>query len=182
MAWSHLRLGLVPSWCGARRTIWNCWKPWGIPSTPRAAAPATSSVAREGPKIFGLAKMLEFRQIKLFCFGNRLLKHKMAICSENLGVHGPLGPTLAMPMPATLLRGKAGVKMNDDVFLQKRAMKKGRRRAAHRSIADAKTTINATNPSNTAHTAAACCLRNAWFDYDIARIRFLSGCHAESQA
>jgi len=31
----------------------------------------------EGPKKFGGAKMLDFRQITLFCFGNRLLKHKM---------------------------------------------------------------------------------------------------------
>jgi len=36
--------------------------------------------------------MLDFRQITLFCFGYRLLKHKMTICSEYLGGHGPLGP------------------------------------------------------------------------------------------
>jgi len=33
--------------------------------------------------------MLDFRQITPFCFGYRLLKHTMAICSENLGWHGP---------------------------------------------------------------------------------------------
>jgi len=32
----------------------------------------------ERPKKFRGAKMLNFRQITLFCFGNRLFKHKMA--------------------------------------------------------------------------------------------------------
>jgi len=41
--------------------------------------------------------MLDFRQITLFCFGYQLLKHKMTICSENVGGHGPLDP-LATPM------------------------------------------------------------------------------------
>ena len=36
-----------------------------------------------GQKNFG-EKMLHFRQMTLFCFGHRLLKHKMTTCSENL--------------------------------------------------------------------------------------------------
>jgi len=38
--------------------------------------------------------MLHFRQITQFCFRYQLLKlkHKMSICSEHLGVGGPLGP------------------------------------------------------------------------------------------
>jgi len=39
----------------------------------------------EGAKKFGGAKMLDFRQITLFCFGYRLFKHKMIICFENFG-------------------------------------------------------------------------------------------------
>jgi len=34
--------------------------------------------------------MLDFMQITLFCFGYCLLKHKMTVCSENLG--GPWPP------------------------------------------------------------------------------------------
>jgi len=30
VAWWHLWLCLVPSWCGFSRTVWNCWKPWRI--------------------------------------------------------------------------------------------------------------------------------------------------------
>jgi len=29
---------LVPSLCGARRIIWDCWKPWGISNLPRNIA------------------------------------------------------------------------------------------------------------------------------------------------
>ena len=36
-----LRPWLVPSCCGASGTIWDCWKPWGISSPHKAAAPAT---------------------------------------------------------------------------------------------------------------------------------------------
>jgi len=39
--WSHLQPRLVPSWRGASRIIWNCWKPRGISSPARAAALAT---------------------------------------------------------------------------------------------------------------------------------------------
>ena len=39
--WLHLRSCLVPSWCGASRTIWDfCW-PWGISGPLRAAVWAT---------------------------------------------------------------------------------------------------------------------------------------------
>ena len=31
VTWLHLRPCLVPSWCGASRTIWNCFWSWGIP-------------------------------------------------------------------------------------------------------------------------------------------------------
>jgi len=37
----HLRPCLVSSWCGASRTVRNCWKPWSTSSPPRSAAPAT---------------------------------------------------------------------------------------------------------------------------------------------
>jgi len=43
VVWLHLRLSLVPSWYGASRTIWNCWKWWGISSLHRAAAVPRSS-------------------------------------------------------------------------------------------------------------------------------------------
>jgi len=33
--WLHLRPCLVPSWCGASKTMWDCLKPWGV-SSPRA--------------------------------------------------------------------------------------------------------------------------------------------------
>jgi len=36
--------------------------------------------------------MNEFRRITLFCLEKRLSKHKMAICSKNLGVPWPLRP------------------------------------------------------------------------------------------
>jgi len=39
VAWLYLQPCLVPSWCGTSRTIWYCWKPWGITSL-RAADPA----------------------------------------------------------------------------------------------------------------------------------------------
>jgi len=35
--------------------------------------------------------MLDFRQIALLCLGYRLSKHKITICSEHFGGHGPLG-------------------------------------------------------------------------------------------
>jgi len=38
VAWLHLRPCFVPSCCGASRTIWYCWKLWGISNPPRATA------------------------------------------------------------------------------------------------------------------------------------------------
>ena len=49
--------------------------------------------------------MFDFRRITLFCSEKHLSKHKMTICSENLGGHGPFGHPLAMPMgPPNALR------------------------------------------------------------------------------
>jgi len=28
MSWLHLGPCLVPSWCGASRTMWDCYWPW----------------------------------------------------------------------------------------------------------------------------------------------------------
>ena len=39
VAWLHLRPCLVPSWCGASRTIWDCCWSRGISGRPGAAAP-----------------------------------------------------------------------------------------------------------------------------------------------
>ena len=39
--WLHIQTCLVPSWCEGNRTIWDCWKRWGISSSPRVAASAT---------------------------------------------------------------------------------------------------------------------------------------------
>jgi len=40
--WLHLQPSLVPSWCGASRTISNCCWSWGILGHPRVAAPQHS--------------------------------------------------------------------------------------------------------------------------------------------
>ena len=48
--WIHLWLFLVPSWCGASRTIWDCCWTWGI-SSPGAAAPATLEKGKVGTKM-----------------------------------------------------------------------------------------------------------------------------------
>ena len=37
--WPHIRPCLVPSRCGASKTIKDCWKPWGTSNPPRAAEP-----------------------------------------------------------------------------------------------------------------------------------------------
>jgi len=42
--------------------------------------------------------MFDFRRITLFCVEKRLSKHKMTICSKNLGGHVPFGLALATPM------------------------------------------------------------------------------------
>ena len=39
MAWLDHQPCLFPSWCGASRNIWDCWKPWGISRPPRVPAP-----------------------------------------------------------------------------------------------------------------------------------------------
>jgi len=44
---------------------------------------------RSQPKNSGGVKMLDFRQITLFCLEYRLSKHKMTICSENSGGMAP---------------------------------------------------------------------------------------------
>jgi len=41
VGWLHLRPCLVPSWCGASRTIWDCCWSWEISSPPWAAASVT---------------------------------------------------------------------------------------------------------------------------------------------
>jgi len=72
---------------------WWLFTPNATRSFPTSDPLLTSSVASpklwEGPKNLVRTKMLDFRQITPFCFGYRLLKHTMAICSENLGWHGP---------------------------------------------------------------------------------------------
>ena len=44
VAWLHLRTCLVPSWCGASRTI------WGILGPPRAASPVSLPKGKSGHK------------------------------------------------------------------------------------------------------------------------------------
>jgi len=51
VAWLHLWPCLVPSWCGASRTIWDhCWL-WGISGPPWAAAPTTPPKRKAGTKM-----------------------------------------------------------------------------------------------------------------------------------
>jgi len=57
----------------------------------------------EGPKISRGAKMLDFRQKTLFCFGYRLLKHKMTICSENFWGAWPSGNAYGNGVPLTVI-------------------------------------------------------------------------------
>ena len=58
MEWLHLRPYLSPPLCGACSITWNwCW-PWGIPSSPRAAAPATLSRGKVGMKMDEWIKFL----------------------------------------------------------------------------------------------------------------------------
>jgi len=47
--WLYFRPILVPNWCGASRTVRDCWKPWESP--PTAAAPATLSIGKPGVKM-----------------------------------------------------------------------------------------------------------------------------------
>ena len=74
------------------RHNWNIWQnAW---PTSGVASPKIG----RGKKIGG-GKMLDFRQITLFCLEKRLSKHKMAIFSKNLEGHGHFGPPPATPMP-----------------------------------------------------------------------------------
>jgi len=50
VSWLHLWPCLFPYWCGASRTIRDCWKAWDIAS-PRAAAPATLLRGKAGMKM-----------------------------------------------------------------------------------------------------------------------------------
>jgi len=52
---------------------------------------------RSQPRNLRGAKMSDFRRITLFCLEKRLSKHKMTICSKNVGGTWPLCP-LATPM------------------------------------------------------------------------------------
>jgi len=51
VAWLHLQTCLVPSWCGARGTIWDCCWSWGISSPPIAAVSASVSNGKESTKM-----------------------------------------------------------------------------------------------------------------------------------
>jgi len=42
-SWLHLRPCLVPSWCGASRTIWYCCWSWGISCPPIGLLPPQQS-------------------------------------------------------------------------------------------------------------------------------------------
>jgi len=74
--WLHLRPCLVPCWCGASRTIWNCfccWS-WCISSPPRAAAAAIL------PR--GKAGMNEMNDIYVSLFCTRLFLSLNDMCPE----------------------------------------------------------------------------------------------------
>ena len=81
-----------PHWFGTRGIVAPA------PSLRRRCSSAASRKILKGPNNLWGGKILDFRQMTLFCFGNLLLKHKITICSENLGGHGPIGPLLATPM------------------------------------------------------------------------------------
>jgi len=51
VAWLHIRPCLVPSWCGANRTVWDCCWPWGISFLPRAAAPSILPKRKAGTEM-----------------------------------------------------------------------------------------------------------------------------------
>jgi len=59
-----LRPCLVPSFCGASRTIWDCCWPWGIPSPPTAATPVTLPRGNVGMKMNEMNK--HFTSFRLF--------------------------------------------------------------------------------------------------------------------
>jgi len=48
VAWLHLRPCLVSSWCGASRSIFDCYWSWGISGLPRSAAPSNSPQRKTG--------------------------------------------------------------------------------------------------------------------------------------
>jgi len=51
LACLHPRPCLVPPWCGASRTIRDCWKPWGISSPPKDAIPLNLLRVKVGMKM-----------------------------------------------------------------------------------------------------------------------------------
>jgi len=51
-----------------------------------------------GAKILRGATLFDFKRIKLFCLGKRLSKHKMTVCSKNLGGAWPHWLPLATAM------------------------------------------------------------------------------------
>jgi len=71
VAWLHLRPCLVPCWCGASRTIWNCCWSWGISGPPRASAPRLSPKERRARKWMneyaGLRSKFLFMKLSLDC-------------------------------------------------------------------------------------------------------------------
>jgi len=52
VAWLHLRLCLVQSWCGTSKTIFNCWNLWSITINPGADAPAILPIGQWFSKFF----------------------------------------------------------------------------------------------------------------------------------
>ena len=91
---------LVPSRCGASRTIWDCSWPWSISSPPMAAAPATLPKGKPGTWmnewarkptlnlsiyeiVFSLFAKSECRSIQIIlCMFGR----KLAFCKNQLKV------------------------------------------------------------------------------------------------
>ena len=79
--WLHLRLGLALSWCGANRTIRNCWKPWGI-SSPKVAAPVTTPRRKLGMKIKQWMKVV-WRQVSRFQRKPKFLESCMKVSKRS---------------------------------------------------------------------------------------------------
>jgi len=58
VAWLHLRICLVPSWCGVSGTSTESWTSWGISSPPGDAAPATLPRGNAATKMNEWVEML----------------------------------------------------------------------------------------------------------------------------
>jgi len=64
--WLHLLRFFITFWCGASKTIWNCCWPWVIPSSSRAADPATLHIKKRvwtewmNEILFGVELLLMF--------------------------------------------------------------------------------------------------------------------------